>query len=175
MHVFQALVDTAERLAVRHVFIDLEVALQVAVHNTRQLRPALDTTKRRALPLAARHKLERPRRDFLAGLGHTNDRRYTPSLVARLQGRAHHMDVARAVKRVVETAVGDRNEMLHHRISAFDTWHVLRVDKLSRAKRFGPRFLGRIHVNGNDALGAALLRTVRHGKTDAAHTPDCDR
>ena len=42
----------------RDELVDLELALQVVVHETRQLRAALDATESRALPDAARDELE---------------------------------------------------------------------------------------------------------------------
>lgn len=158
-----------------HVVIDHKVTPQVPLDQAGQLRATLDATKRRALPLAARHELEGARRDLLTGLGNANDRRNAPALVARLQRRAHDLDVARAVERVVQAAVGHLNQVGHDGVTALDGRHLGRVEKVGSAKLLRPRGLARVGVDSNDALRTTLLGTVDHRETNAANAPYGDR
>lgn len=58
LHNLKSVVDLAQLLPVRDELIDLELALEVILDKVRQLRTALDTAERAALPLTTRHKLE---------------------------------------------------------------------------------------------------------------------
>jgi hypothetical protein len=58
LHVAESLVNLVEGLAMRDELVDLEVAVHVVGHKTRQLRAALDAAERAALPHAACDELE---------------------------------------------------------------------------------------------------------------------
>lgn len=61
----------------------LKNARKVVVNKSWNLGTALDTTKGRALPLAAGNELEGSSRDLLAGGSHTNDGANAPALATR--------------------------------------------------------------------------------------------
>ena len=58
LHLFERLVDILEALAVSDEFVDLQLATEVVLHQVRELRTALDTTKGASLPLATGDELE---------------------------------------------------------------------------------------------------------------------
>src|SRR5690606_13124461 len=102
----ECFVDLIKRHIVRDELVDLDLAVHVLLHITRQLTAAFHTTEGGAAPDTPGHQLERPRGNFFARTGHTDDDRFAPALVAALQRRAHHVDVADALERVIHTTVG---------------------------------------------------------------------
>lgn len=71
--------------AVGNVLPDGQLALQALFHQLRHLAAALVAAKGRAAPPAARHQLEGPCGDFLAGCCHSNHNGLAPAAVGRLE------------------------------------------------------------------------------------------
>ena len=86
--------------------------------------------------------------NFLTRSSDTNDGADTPAFVARFKSRTHDMNVARAVKRVVEAAVGDFDEVV---LDALALGELRRVDEVCRTHLLCPRLLAGIGVDGDDA------------------------
>jgi hypothetical protein len=170
LHIRERLVNLIQRLPVRNEFIDLQVAVHIIVHQPRQLRAALDTAKRAALPHTSGNELERARSNLLPSGRNTDDDALAPALVARLERRAHHVDVAGTVERVVAAAVGHLDELLLNALVAELRW----VDKVGGAKLLGPFLLCIVDVDDNDLAGLVLDRALNDGETDAACAEDSD-
>src|SRR6478752_3387712 len=98
MHELERFVDALQRQLVGDEGIQRDLAAHRLRDHARQLRAPLDAAERRAAPDAPGHQLERPRADLLPGAGDTDDHRLAPTLVAALQRRAHHLDVADALE-----------------------------------------------------------------------------
>src|SRR3979409_2127328 len=96
MHQLEGIVDLFQWQHFADHFVDLDLAVEVAIHVARQLRTALDAAECRAAPDATGNQLERAGLYFLSRAGNTDYNRFAPSLVATLQSRAHHVDVADA-------------------------------------------------------------------------------
>jgi hypothetical protein len=90
--------------------------------------------------------------------------------MAALERLAHHVRVARAVERVVGTAVGRVHDGLHDLVVA----HFLRIDEVRHAEVLGHLALGRIDVDADDAIGADQLRALDDIEADAAEAEDDD-
>src|SRR5882672_7963948 len=74
--------------------VDLDLAVEVAVHVAGQLRAAFHAAECRAAPDATGNQLERTGRYFLTGTRDTDDNRFAPTLVTTLQCRPHHVHIA---------------------------------------------------------------------------------
>lgn len=148
--------------------VDLEVAVEVVVYETRKLCATLDTAKGAAFPYATSDELEGTCGDFLAGGRDTDDDGFSPALVAGLEGGAHDVDVAGAVEGVVAAAVGHLDELLLDALLAELGW----VDEVSGAELLGPFLLGVVDVDDNDLAGLVLGCSLDDGKTDAASSED---
>lgn len=114
------------------------------------------TSESGTLPHASRHQLERASGDFLAGAGHADHDRNSPSSVARFKGGplhdrdsldslivqgkltyrlTHHAgNVSDALKRIIDSPLG---ELDYHLLHGFLV--VFRVDEFSHAELFGCR------------------------------------
>ena len=170
MHVVEALVDLLEGAVVGDELVDPELALHVVLNKTGELSAALDAAERRSLPDTASDELEGAGRDLGTGLSDTDNVAHAPALVAALEGLAHDVDVARSVKRKVETAVGHLDQVVDNVLAL----EVGRVDKVGRAKLLGPLLLLGVDVDRND-LGAVLgARALDNRETDTADTEDGD-
>src|SRR3981081_2159678 len=157
-------VDLLERQHLADHLVDLDLPAQVAVHEARQLRAALDAAERRAAPDAAGDQLERARMDLLARARDADDRRLAPALVAALEGRAHDVDVAYAFQGVVAPAVGHGDDDLLNRHAV-----VLGIHAIGGAERPGHReFLG-VCVDGDDTSGLGHHGALHYRQPDAPH------
>lgn len=170
LHVLKALVDVVQVGSVSNVVVDLESAVQVPLDNTGQFGPALDTAERRTLPLATGNELEGTSCDLLTGSSDTDDRADTPTLVASLQSASHDPDVAGAVKGVVQTSIGDLDEVRDNVLVT----ELGRVDEFGGAKLLGPGLLLVVGIDGNDATSACIDSTGDDGETDTANAEDGD-
>ena len=106
VHKIESLVDSLQRERVSDHGIDLDLAAQVSLDVTGQLRAAFDSAKGCSAPDPPGNQLERSSADFLSGCRDADDGRFTPPFVTTLQGGAHRLYVADAFKRVVDAAVG---------------------------------------------------------------------
>ena len=100
---------------VRDIGIDAEVHAHPFVNHAGQLAPTQNTAKGRPAPAAPRDKLKRSGRDFLTRAGHADHRAFAPALMAGLERRAHQLDIAHGLKRLVEPAVRHLDEHLMDR------------------------------------------------------------
>src|SRR6202163_1476907 len=125
-------VDLLERQHLADHLVDLDLPAQVALHEARQLRAALDAAERRAAPDAAGDQLERAGMYLFAGARDADDRRLAPALVAALEGGAHDVDVTDALEGVVEATVGHVGDDLLNGHAV-----VLRVHAIGGAQRPG--------------------------------------
>src|ERR1700716_1655014 len=146
MHQLEGIVDLIQWQHFGDHFVDLDLAVEIAVHIARQLRTAFDAAECRAAPDATGNQLERTGRYFLTCTGDTDDDRFAPSLVTRLQGRAHHVNVADALERVVDAAVGQIDDDLLNGLVV-----VFGVDVVGRAERLGHGPFARVEIDGDDA------------------------
>src|SRR6185503_13534468 len=111
MHEVEALVDAGERQRVRDEIVDVDLLLHVPVDDLRHLGAALDAAEGRALPDAAGHELERPRRDLLPRPRHADDDAHAPAAVAAFERLAHRLHVPDALEAVIGPALGELDEM----------------------------------------------------------------
>src|SRR5690606_11139174 len=142
--------------------VEADVAAHRLLDHAGQLATAFYTTKRRAAPDAAGDQLERARADFLAGAGDADNDAFAPALVAALEGGAHHVHIADALKTEIDAAVGHRND---HFLDRFVV--VLRVDEIGGAHVFRQRELVRVGVDGNDAPGFRLQCALHDREANA--------
>src|SRR6185312_10932320 len=116
----------------------------------------LDAAERRAAPDPPGDQLERPRADLLPRAGHADDDRLAPALVAALQRRTHHVDVADALERIVHATTGELDDhLLDRRIRI-----VADVDAIGGAQRLGHREFLRVTVDRDDAPGLRHHRAL---------------
>lgn len=80
--------------------------------------------------------------------------------------------VSRRVKRKVESTVGEFDEVI---LNAFAVRQLTRVDEIRRAKLARPRFLCRIHVDGDHAGRPDEIGRVDAAQADAAAAKDRNR
>ena len=80
--------------------------------------------------------------------------------------------VSRRVKREIKSTVGEFDEVI---LNAFAIGQLARVDKIRRAKLARPRFLYRIHVDGDHAGRADEIGRVDAAQADAAAAKDRNR
>ena len=85
VHGIKSLVDIVEAKVVGDKLVNLDLASEVVLNKTGQLRAALDTTKGRSAPDTASHQLEGTGLNLLASSSDTDNDGLTPSLVACLQ------------------------------------------------------------------------------------------
>ncbi len=121
-------------------------------------------------PVAARHELERPRRDLLAGPGDADDDARAPALVATLERLTHHAHVADALEAVVRAAAGQLDEV-RDEIAA----HFLRVHEVGHPERLREGLPPRVDVHADDLARAGHARALHHVEPDAAEAEDDDR
>ena len=88
--------------------------------------------------------------------------------MARLERRAHHADVAGAVKGIVASAIRHLNQVLLDGLTA----QLGRVDKVRGAELARPRLLLVVHVHDNDLAGLVLHTAQDHGEPDAPGAKD---
>src|SRR5258706_6806860 len=75
VHQIETVVDVGKLQLVRDQVVDVDLPVHVPVDDFRHVAPPLGAAERGALPHAAGDELERPRLDFLAGAGNTDDHR----------------------------------------------------------------------------------------------------
>src|SRR5258708_39793116 len=165
VHQLEGIVDLIQWQHFGDHLIDLDLAVEVAVHVSRQLRAALDAPECRSAPAATGNQLERTSRYFLPCPCDADDNRFAPSLVTTLQRRSHHMNVADALEGVVDAAVGQVDDDLLNGLVV-----VFRVDIVGRAERLGHGPFARVEVDDDDALGLGHYRSLHDGQADAAET-----
>src|ERR1700733_10694837 len=121
--------------------IDLDLAVHVPVDDSWHIRAAARAAERAAAPDPAGDKLERPRRDLLAGTGDADDDALAPAAVAAFQRRAHELDVADALERevgaadLIGAAFGHVDQMGNKIAAEFG-----RIDEVRHAEAFAPGF-----------------------------------
>src|SRR5690606_28709103 len=98
------------------------------------------------------------------------DRRLAPALVAALERRAHEIDVADRLERVVDAAVRQVDDDLLDWLVV-----VLRIDEVGRAERAGHLLLTGIDVDRDDAAGLRHDGALDAAQADAAQAEDGDR
>jgi hypothetical protein len=106
--------------------------------------------------------------NLLAGGSDADDDGLAPALVAGLEGGAHDVDVAGAVKGVVAAAVGHLDELLLDALVA----ELGGVDKVGGAELLGPLLLGVVDVDDDDLARLVLDRALDHRQPDAARAED---
>ena len=106
MHEIKALVDFLEAERVRNHWIDFNLAIHIPIDNLGDISAPARTAEGRAFPDPTGDQLKRSRRDFLSGLCNSDNDAFSPAPMAGLQRRAHHFGIARAVKRIIRTAIG---------------------------------------------------------------------
>src|SRR5699024_3360229 len=166
----EGLVDSGKRHFVGDELVDLDLAIHVALDIAGQLAAALDAAESRAAPHPAGNELERPGRDFLAGTGHADNDRLAPALVAALQRLAHDVDVADALERVIDAAVGQVDDDLLDGVIV-----VFGVDEIGGSELTCQIELVGVDVDGDDALGAGHDRALDDCQADRAKAEDGHR
>src|SRR5882762_2058517 len=165
VHQLEGIVDLIQWQHFGDHLVDLDLAVEVAVHVSRQLRAAFDAPECRAAPNATGNQLKRTSRYLLTCACDTDDNRFAPSLVTTLQRRSHHMNVADALEGVVDAAVGQvDDDLLNGPVVIF------RVDIVGRAERLGHRPFAGVEVDGDDARGLGHDRSLHDRQADSAET-----
>ena len=144
--------------------IDRDLPVHVPVDDLRHVGAALGAAEGSAAPVAAGDELERARRDFLAGLGNSDDDARAPAAVAAFERGAHHLGVARRVERVIGAAVGDLEHFVDDRLAVF----VPAVDEVGHAELAAPFLARRVDVDSDDLVSADQLRALDHVEAYAA-------
>ncbi len=106
VHEVEGFAEPLKRHHVSYQIVDVDLALHVPVDDLRHVAAALGTAKGSTLPGPARDQLKRPRRDFLAGAGHSDDHARPPSSLAALERLAHQLHITDAFKGEVSAAAG---------------------------------------------------------------------
>ena len=106
--------------------------------------------------------------DLFARAGDADDDRLPPALVRAGERLAHDLDVADALERVVDSAVGELHNRLGHVID------FLGIDKFGGAKLLGELELRGIRVDGDDAIGTGHHRALHDREPDSPEPEDRD-
>ena len=112
--------------------------------------------------------MERPGGDLLAGAGDADDDALAPTLVAALEGLAHHFDIADAFERIIDAAVGHVDDRRH------DVFLVPGIDEVRHAELLRQGAFARIDVDTDDAVRADDTRALYHVEADAAEPENGD-
>ena len=85
-----------------------------------------------------------------------------------LQRLTHHISIARCVKGVIRTAIGELNDFFNHIVRAdlFD------IDEVRHAEITGDLFAPRIYINADNLVGSNQFRALNNVKTNPAETKD---
>merc|ERR1719330_1573732 len=121
------------------------------------------------LPAPPCHELERPRGNLLARASHADDTGHAPATVSALQGCAHHADIARAIKGVVNTPLGHADNLLLH---GLPLGKLGRVDEVCHAQLLGNVGLLVVHVDTDNARCACHPRSLDHREANSAQAED---
>ena len=90
-----------------------------------------------------------------------DDDRHAPALVRRLQGSAHRVDVANALKGVVHATIGHIHDHLLDGTGVFG-----RINTVGCAQLTGHFKLVFVEVNGNDSGGFGHHSTLDHAQSN---------
>ena len=107
------------------------------------------------------------RRDLLPSSRNANNNTLAPALVARLERRAHHAGIARAIKRVVAPTIRHLNQLVDDRLAL---GQLGRVDKIRRAKLARPLLLGRVDIHNDDLTRLVGHRALHHAQPNTPGT-----
>src|SRR5882762_461607 len=165
VHELEGLVNALERHLVRDQRVDADLAVHVPVDDAGHVRAATRSAEGGALPDPSGDQLERPRPDFLAGPRDTDDHGDTPAAVAALEGLAHQIDVADALKAVVRAAAREVHEVGHQ--LALD---LLRIHEVRHAELLGERLALGVDIHPDDHVRTRQARALDHVEPDAAQT-----
>mmetsp|Transcript_24842 Transcript_24842/g.68805 ORF Transcript_24842/g.68805 Transcript_24842/m.68805 type:complete len:349 (-) Transcript_24842:252-1298(-) len=151
--------DAAE--CVSNEVINRQVTVQVVIHKFWNVGAAFVPSKGSSFPDAARNKLERTSRDFVARSSHADYTGNAPSSVSTFQCGSHNFHVSGAIKRVVTAPFGHRTrDML---LNGFVD--IFRVDAVSGAESFGNIKFAWVEINPNNLLGARRFCRLDHSKS----------
>src|SRR3981189_2099987 len=78
MHQLEGIVDLVQWQHFGDHFVDLDLAVEIAIHIARQLRTPFDAAERRAAPDATGNQLERTGTYFLTRARDADDNRFAP-------------------------------------------------------------------------------------------------
>ena len=132
MHKIESLVNSLQGERVSDHRIDFDLAAQISLDVTGQLRAAFDSAKGCSAPDPPGNELERSSADFLSRRCDADDDRFTPPLVTTLQGGAHRFHVADAFKRVVDAAIGHIDDQFLNRPAV-----IAGADEFRRSQELG--------------------------------------
>ncbi|VXA88758.1 conserved hypothetical protein [Aeromonas veronii] len=169
VHQIERLVDLLEGHGVGDEVVQLELTLHVALHIARQLAATAHAAEGAAAPHPAGDQLERTGADLLARTGHADNDRLAPTLVAALQRRTHHLDVADALEGEVDAAIGQLDDHLLNRFVV-----IVRVDAVGGPQLAGQLELALVDVDGDDATGLGQTGTDHRREADAPQPEDGD-
>src|SRR5690606_11267242 len=110
---------------------------------------------------ATGHQLERACGNFSTGLGHTDNDGLAQAAVAAFQRLTHNLGVANALEGIVNAAIGQLNDVIHH---VFD---LVRVHEMGHAEFTGHGFACRVQINANDFIGAHHFGPLDHVQANA--------
>src|SRR5690606_12654816 len=97
--------------------------------------------------------------------------RLAPAAMAGLQRRAHHVDIARAVERVVRTADLVRAPLRHvDEMRDEITAGILRVDEVGHADALAPGLLLVVEVDADNHVGPGEPQALDDIEPDATKT-----
>ena len=168
VHEVEALVDFVERDPVRDERVDVELAVQVELHELRDLVAALDAAEGRARDAATGDQVARGDVQRLALAGHAGDRAQAPAHARGLDGLPHDLDDAGGLERVVGAHPAGLVEHLLDGVGAADPG----VGRALALRELQP-VLGQ--VDADDPLGALQPRAGDRAEADHARAVDDDR
>ena len=132
----------------RNVLIDRDFTRHHALDEFGNIRPRLETTKRRSLPDAPRHQLKGSGGYFVSRGCHTNHTGGAPSSMRTFQGGPHHVHITGAIKGVVDAPGRQvpRNVLLY----GFIVYQIAAVDTVCGAQFGGGVKLVGVDIDGNN-------------------------
>src|SRR5436853_1587733 len=118
LHQLEGVVDLLEPDPVRDERVDVELAVQVELHELGHLISALDPAERAAAHAPAGDQIARDDVERLALAGHAGDRAKAPTHARRLDGLTHHAGQPGCLERVIGAEAAGLVEHLLHRVGA---------------------------------------------------------
>ena len=144
---------------VRDKVIDWQFTRHVLLDQFRNIGTALVATKGRSFLNTSRDELKGTRRNLVTRRGYSNHTRRAPTTVGTFQGRAHDLNVPRAVERIIDSPLGQvtSNVLLDRFVECFA------IDAIRRSEPFGHLELLWVDVDRNNLACSRHFSALNHG------------
>src|SRR5207342_2377210 len=149
---------------------DRDLPVHIPVDDLGNVGAALGPAERCAPPVAAGDQLERPRGDFLAGLGDPDDDARAPAAMATLERGPHHLGVAGRIECVIGPAVGQFDDLGNDILAR----HALGIEEVRHAELPAPLLTRRVDVDADNPIGADHFGTLDDVEADPAEAEHDD-